>query len=130
MQQLMVIQILLFQISNLKFYCLEQLPLRGGLNPDASSYYLSYVSEQGNKEEVIDENKTLRELNPFLNILKFNLRTKDRSSKEYMFRRNIGQLIGIDLKKFDKMMNCEVNEFRLQMKKFANKVAQERRARL
>lgn len=102
--------------------------MRGCLNPDSNAYFLSYVSQQGAKVEVDDESKTLRELNPFLNILKFNLRTKDRA--QYMFKRQVGQLIGIDLKKFDKMMSCEVNDFRWRMKVFANKLAQERRARL
>ena len=106
----------------------EQVPLRGCLNPDANAYYLSYVSQQGAKEEVLDENKTLRELNPFLNILKLNLRTKDRAN--YMFKRQIGQLIGLDLKQFDKMMSTEVNDFRWRMKVFANQLAQERRTRL
>lgn len=102
--------------------------MRGCLNPDFNAYFLSYVSQQGVKVEVDNESKTLRELNPFLNILKFNMRTKDRA--QYMFKRQVGQLIGIDLKKFDKMMSCEVNDFRWRMKVFANKLAQERRARL
>lgn len=106
----------------------EQLPLRGCLNPDANAYCISYVSQQGTKEEVIDENKTLRELNPFLNILRLNLRTKDKAN--YMFKKQVGQLIGIDLRKFDKMMSCEVNDFRWRIKVFANQLAQDRRARL
>ncbi len=98
------------------------------MNPDAKAYYVTYVSQQGSKEEVIDEFKTLRELRPFLNILKFNLRNKDRA--QHMFKKQVGHLIGLDLKKFDKLMSCEVNDFRWRMKVFANKIAQDRRARL
>ena len=111
-----------------RFFLVEQLPLRGCLNPDPNSYYLSYISQLGSKEDVTDENKTFRELNPFLNILKFNLRTKDLA--QYMFKRQVGQLIGMDMKKFDKMMSCEVNDFRWRMRVLANKMAQERRSRL
>ena len=89
---------------------------------------MSYISQIGSKEEVVDENKTFRELNPFLNILKFNLRTKDLA--QYMFKRQVGQLIGMDMKKFDKLMSCEVNDFRWRMRVFANRMAQERRSRL
>ena len=52
----------------------EQFPLRGCLNPDFNSYYVTYVSQQGSNEEVIAESKTFRQLNPFLNILKLNIR--------------------------------------------------------
>ena len=82
----------------------------------------------GAKEEVIDETKTLRELNPFLNILKFNVRRSNQ--KQLMSKKQVGQLIGIDLKKFEKMSNCEVNDFRWRMKVFTNRLAQDRRARL
>ena len=121
------LMIIVLMISLFSLF-LEQLPLRGCLNPDPNVYYLSYISQVGSKEEVTDENKTFRELNPFLNILKFNLRTKDLA--QYMFKRQVGQLIGMDMKKFDKMMSCEVNDFRWRMRVFANKMAQERRSRL
>ena len=44
------------------------------MNPDFNSYYVTYVSQQGSNEEVIAESKTFRQLNPFLNILKLNIR--------------------------------------------------------
>ena len=62
--------------------------MRGCLNPDAESYTIVYVSQQGKKEDVIDETKTFRELKPFLNILKFVKRTRDRST--YQFKQHIG----------------------------------------
>lgn len=106
----------------------ERLPLRGCLTPDAECYLLTYVSQQGRREEVLDETKTLRELKPFKNILKFAKRSKDQN--QYQFKKNVGRLIGKDLKEFDNMRNCEVNDFRWRMKVFANTLAQERRAKL
>ena len=47
-----------------------------------------------------------------------------------MFKRSIGKLIGKNLREFDDLRNCEVNDFRWRMKVFANKVAQERKERL
>ena len=35
----------------------EQFPLRGCLNPDPNSYYVTYVSQEGSNEEVIAESK-------------------------------------------------------------------------
>ena len=90
---------------------------------------MSYISQQSSQQEdVIDENKSLRELKPFKNILKFNVRRRNQA--QHMFKKQVGQLIGMDMKKFDKMMNCEVNDFRWRMKVFSNKLAQDRRSRL
>lgn len=41
-----------------------------------------------------------------------------------------GNLIGKDLKDFEDLRNCEVNDFRWRMKVFANRIAQERKIRL
>ena len=63
----------------------EKLPLRGCLNPDAGSYVVSFVSlATGVLEEVIDETKTLRELKPFKNILKFSKRIKYRGQYHHL----------------------------------------------
>ena len=70
----------------------EQFPLRGCLNPDPNSYYVTYVSQEGSNEEVIAESRTFRQLNPFLNLLKLNLRKGDRD--QYMIKKQVGQLIG------------------------------------
>jgi hypothetical protein len=43
-----------FEINDL---CIEQFPLRGCLNPDPNSYYVTYVSQEGSNEEVIAESK-------------------------------------------------------------------------
>lgn len=42
----------------------------------------------------------------------------------------IGKLIGKNLKDFEDLRNCEVNDFRWRMKVFANKIAQERKTNL
>ena len=62
--------------------------MRGCLNPDGSYYRVTYVSPKGKLEECFDETKTLRELKPFQNILKFARRSKDRG--HYQFRHHAG----------------------------------------
>ncbi|XP_059078692.1 phosphatidylinositol 4,5-bisphosphate 3-kinase catalytic subunit beta isoform-like isoform X2 [Tigriopus californicus] len=106
----------------------ERLPLRGCLNPDGSHYTLKYVSSNGEIETCYDEAKTLRELKPFQNLLKFEHRVKDQDL--YEFRNQIGKLIGKNLQDFDELRNPEVNDFRWQMKLFCRKIAQARRIRL
>ena len=48
----------------------DHLPLRGCLNPDSNHYAVSYVSQSGRNEECLDERVTLRDLQPFKNIIK------------------------------------------------------------
>ena len=61
------------------------MPLRGCLNPDASSFVVSFVSSTtGMLEEVVDETKSLRELKPFKNILKFSKRIKYRGQYHHL----------------------------------------------
>ena len=42
----------------------------------------------------------------------------------------LGKLIGKDLDEYEKMRNCEVNDFRWKIKVFANGLAQNRKSRL
>ena len=44
-------------ITEINVHFLEQFPLRGCLNPDPNSYYVTYVSQEGSNEEVIAESK-------------------------------------------------------------------------
>ena len=68
------------------------MPLRGCLNPDATSYTVSFVSStSGMLEEVLDENKSLRELKPFKNILKFSKKIKYRGQYHHL-KEKIGGL--------------------------------------
>ena len=49
---------ILFYLSfDINVLFLEQFPLRGCLNPDPNSYYVTYVSQEGSNEEVIAESK-------------------------------------------------------------------------
>ena len=49
---------ILFHLSfEINALFLEQFPLRGCLNPDPHSYYVTYVSQEGSNEEVIAESK-------------------------------------------------------------------------
>lgn len=66
----------------------ERLPLRGCLNPDGNHYVLMYISQSGRLEECFDETKTLRQLKPFKNILKFGKRQRDQD--HYHVRKHIG----------------------------------------
>ena len=117
------------------------------LNPDARKYRLTYINQNGFRDEVFDERKTLRELKPFKNILKFVYRPKtvDNSNFKRFIGKIIqtkmshriktpsfsaGKLIGKDLRDYSKIQNCEVNDFRWKMKALANNLAQERRKRL
>ena len=111
------------------------------------------MTYSGRREECIDEMKTLREIKPFRNILKFSKKTKDAG--HYQFRQHVGErerereindamvhprnisvvlftgkLIGKNLSDFEDLRNTEVNEFRWKMKVFANAIAQERRKKL
>lgn len=116
-----------------------------------------FILLKGKMEEVLDERKTLREVQPFENILKFNLRTKVKNSGHYKLRKSVckiifrlisilcssllerkaasyflflARLMNQELTSFDEIQNVEVNQFRWRMKAFANKIALERRNRL
>ena len=155
---------ILFYLSfDINALFLEQFPLRGCLNPDPNSYYVTYVSQEGSNEEVIAESKfylsiflyvyslnqfvfylfwaklhhwgylpyrlcfwqynvfvnntlspwllgrTFRQLNPFLNLLKLNLRKGDRD--QYMIKKQVGQLIGkFKLLKVSKFQNLKFTD--------------------
>ena len=145
------------------FLALDSVPLRGCINPDVRKYSISYVTQQGIRQEMTrqDEMKTLRQLKPFKNVLKFGLKSKNKEL--YLFKKHIGKdlliviiqsldenlylaftlkfkylnissltgkLISKDLEEYDKMHNCEVNDFRWKIKAFANNLAQKRKTRL
>ena len=90
--------------------------------------FTSYIKEKGGLRDnsYIYPGSYMREhCNAFISSLCNN---KDRA--QYMFKKQVGQLIGCDLKRYNQMMSVEVNDFRHRMKVFAIKKAQERRARL
>ena len=61
------------------------------MNPDGGHYNLIYVNEVNAKaEECIDETKTLREIKPFQNLLKFCKKTKENDN-QYKLRAKIGK---------------------------------------
>ena len=71
------------------FYISDSVPLRGCINPDVRKYSISYVTQQGIRQEIIDETKTLRQLKPFKNVLKFGLKSKNKEL--YLFKKHIGK---------------------------------------
>ena len=99
--------------------------MRGCLNPDSSHYAVSYVSQSGRNEECLDERVTLRDLQPFKNIIKvakllnwllfqfnetvFHLQfsVRRRELGHQMFKRSIGKLIGKNLREFDDLRNVQ-----------------------
>ena len=73
------------------FLALDSVPLRGCINPDVRKYSISYVTQQGIRQEMTrqDEMKTLRQLKPFKNVLKFGLKSKNKEL--YLFKKHIGK---------------------------------------
>ncbi len=63
--------------------------LGGCLSPDASHYVVSYVSKSGQRQECLDETRTLTQIRPFLNVLKFDKKTKDQ--QHYVFKHHLGK---------------------------------------
>ena len=76
---------------NFIFFILDSVPLRGCINPDVRKYSISYVTQQGIRQEMTrqDETKTLRQLKPFKNVLKFGLKSKNKEL--YLFKKHIGK---------------------------------------
>ena len=69
---------------------LERLPLRGCLHPDGHHYSVSYVTAAGRVEDCDgDEARTLRQIKPFQNTLRFARKTRDVG--QYKFRRDVGE---------------------------------------
>ena len=76
-------------ISYIIIFLPDSVPLRGCINPDVRKYCISYVTQQGIRQEIIDETKTLRQLKPFKNVLKFGLKSKNKEL--YLFKKHIGK---------------------------------------
>ena len=76
---------------NFVLFVLDSVPLRGCINPDVRKYSISYVTQQGIRQEMTrqDETKTLRQLKPFKNVLKFGLKSKNKEL--YLFKKHIGK---------------------------------------
>ena len=87
LNKLYVIQMKMIYI----FLALDSVPLRGCINPDVRKYSISYVTQQGIRQEMTrqDEMKTLRQLKPFKNVLKFGLKSKNKEL--YLFKKHIGK---------------------------------------
>ena len=63
--------------------------MRGWLKREASKYTISYVTQKGSRQEILDETKTLRQLKPFKNVLK--LSSKSKNKELYLFKKHIGK---------------------------------------
>ena len=74
--------------------------------------------------ELLDEDKTLREVYPLLSFLRVILRKGNEAEKK--LNKNVGDLIGKNLSDFDALKNPEVNEFRWNLKALCDEVVKER----
>ena len=96
----------------------SEYPLFGILR-DRDSYHFTCVS-RGTSIDCMDENKSLIDLNPFINILKLVERAGDETEK--LVNHQIGTLIGKGLKEFDALRNPEVNDFRWKIRIICDEV--------
>ena len=69
----------------------ERVPLRGCLNPDGKRYIISYINQEGSRQDIWDETKTLRQLKPFKNVFKFGVRSKNKQVSH--FKTYIGKFL-------------------------------------
>lgn len=92
---------------------------------DASNYVFLCVNQRGKQEELVDEARQLIDVRPFRPLLKLIHRKGDKEEK--LLNSTIGNLIGKSLHEFDQMQNTEVDDFRRKYRRFAEKIANERR---
>lgn len=63
-----------------------------GLLHDSSSYSVSYINAMAQREILVDENKRLCDVKPFLSVLKIVERKEDKA--DYVLNAQISNLIG------------------------------------
>ncbi|RZF40704.1 hypothetical protein LSTR_LSTR007995 [Laodelphax striatellus] len=98
-------------------------PLHGTLH-DASSYVFSCINSMAETEELLDENRRLSDVKPFVAVLRVVERKGDKA--ERVLNVQISHLIGKGLHEFDSLKNSEVNYFRGKMKNLADEMARGR----
>ena len=102
-----------------------------GLLQDMNSYHfyctgrVTGMPGQGtNSGELLDEERTLGEINPILNFLQVVKRKGNETEKK--LDKDVSHLIGKNLGEFDALKNPEINEFRWKMKTLCDEVCKER----
>ncbi|XP_046678812.1 phosphatidylinositol 4,5-bisphosphate 3-kinase catalytic subunit delta isoform [Homalodisca vitripennis] len=101
----------------------SKFPLHGTLH-DSASYVFCCINSMSETEELLDENKRLCDVKPFVNILRVIERLGDKAEKTLNV--HISHLIGKGLHEFDSLKNSEVNYFRSKMKALADEMARSR----
>lgn len=92
---------------------------------DDKNYVFLCVNQRGKQEELVDESRQLIDVRPFRPLLKLIQRKGDNEEK--LLNSTIGNLIGKSLHEYDQMQNTEVDDFRRKYRRFAEKIASERR---
>nr|XP_006815238.1 PREDICTED: LOW QUALITY PROTEIN: phosphatidylinositol 4,5-bisphosphate 3-kinase catalytic subunit beta isoform-like [Saccoglossus kowalevskii] len=91
---------------------------------DMRSYVFMCINQTAELEELVDEKRRLCDVKPFRPVLK--LANKEGNRKEQILNSQISVLIGKGLHEFETMKNQEVNDFRDNMRRFAENLAIER----
>ncbi|XP_050432835.1 phosphatidylinositol 4,5-bisphosphate 3-kinase catalytic subunit delta isoform [Adelges cooleyi] len=99
-------------------------PLHGMLH-DSSSYSIIYVNAMAQRVTLVDENKRLCDVQPFLAVLSIVERQEDKADN--VLNAQISNLIGKGLMEFDSLKSSEVNQFRGKMKALADQMQADRR---
>ncbi|KAG7477551.1 hypothetical protein MATL_G00070830 [Megalops atlanticus] len=98
-------------------------PLFGSLG-DPDAYVFTCINQTAEPEELEDEQRRLRDVQPFMRFLRLVAREGDRVEK--LINSQISLLIGKGLHEFDSLKNHEVDEFRAKMRTFCEERALDR----
>uniref|UniRef100_A0AAQ4PUM0 phosphatidylinositol 3-kinase n=1 Tax=Gasterosteus aculeatus aculeatus TaxID=481459 RepID=A0AAQ4PUM0_GASAC len=91
---------------------------------DPEAYVFTCINQTAEREELEEESRRIRDVRPFMCVLRLVAREGDRVEK--LTNTQISLLIGKGLHEFEAQKNHEVNEFRAKMRAFCEETAQER----
>ncbi|KAM8864441.1 phosphatidylinositol 4,5-bisphosphate 3-kinase catalytic subunit delta isoform 2-T3 [Spinachia spinachia] len=91
---------------------------------DPGAYVFTCINQTAEREELEEESRRIRDVRPFMCVLRLVAREGDRVEK--LTNTQISLLIGKGLHEFEAQKNHEVNEFRAKMRAFCEETAQER----
>ncbi|XP_032376786.1 phosphatidylinositol 4,5-bisphosphate 3-kinase catalytic subunit delta isoform isoform X2 [Etheostoma spectabile] len=91
---------------------------------DPDAYVFTCINQTAEREELEEESRRIRDVRPFMDVLRLVAREGDRVEK--LTNTQISLLIGKGLHEFEAQKNHEVNEFRAKMRTFCEEKAQER----
>ncbi|XP_077998659.1 phosphatidylinositol 4,5-bisphosphate 3-kinase catalytic subunit beta isoform-like [Glandiceps talaboti] len=91
---------------------------------DMRSYVFMCINQTAELEELVDEKRRLCDVKPFRPVLK--LVNKEGNRQEQILNSQISVLIGKGLHEFDAMNEPEVDDFRKNMRQFAEQISMNR----